>query len=286
MGSTTHIVDEAGAVLNRYEYDAWGNITAQEETVPNRFKFTGQQLDPVTQQYYLRARFYSPVIARFMQEDTYRSDGLNLYAYCANNPVYYTDPSGYAAKAICKKKADSYYEIIENGGKLTLEQREELKRYERLKNNECYQYEAEFGLTPYEAYKLLHPEAGERSVNQPEIPVAEPIDSQNEPKRTYSPSKKHDPQAGWGSENPIPNIEVGQQLLDSAYSSAKNKQLYNIYGTDIIKFQPDSSSGEWHAYRVSNTATEVPTDVYRQMLGDGLISEVGYRRLIKNNWYR
>ena len=30
-----------------------------------------------------------------MQEDTYRGDGLNLYAYCANNPVMYYDPSGY-----------------------------------------------------------------------------------------------------------------------------------------------------------------------------------------------
>ena len=97
MGSTTHIVDEAGNVQNRYEYDAWGNITAQEEAIPNRFKYTGQQLDPVTQQYYLRARFYNPVIARFTQEDTYRGDGLNLYAYCANNPVFYVDPSGFAS---------------------------------------------------------------------------------------------------------------------------------------------------------------------------------------------
>ena len=94
MGSTTHIVDEAGAVQNRYEYDAWGNLTVQEEAVPNRFKYTGQQFDPVTQQYYLRARFYNPVIARFTQEDTYRGDGLNLYAYCANNPVLYVDPTG------------------------------------------------------------------------------------------------------------------------------------------------------------------------------------------------
>ena len=94
MGSTTHIVDDAGTVQNRYEYDAWGNLTAQEEAIPNRFKYTGQQLDPVTQQYYLRARFYNPVIARFTQEDTYRGDGLNLYAYCANNPVFYIDPTG------------------------------------------------------------------------------------------------------------------------------------------------------------------------------------------------
>ena len=100
MGSTTHIVDEAGQVQNRYEYDAWGNITVQEEAVPNRFKYTGQQLDPVTQQYYLRARFYNPVIARFTQEDTYRGDGLNLYAYCANNPVYYADPTGYKKSSV------------------------------------------------------------------------------------------------------------------------------------------------------------------------------------------
>ena len=93
MGSCTHIVDDS-KVLNEYEYDAWGNIASQKETVKNRFKFNGQQLDPITQQYYLRARFYNPIIARFTQEDTYRGDGLNLYAYCANNPVYYVDPSG------------------------------------------------------------------------------------------------------------------------------------------------------------------------------------------------
>ena len=103
MGSTTHIVDEQGNVQNRYKYDAWGNLTAQEEAVPNRFKYTGQQFDPITQQYYLRARFYNPVIARFTQEDTYRGDGLNLYAYCANNPVYYVDPTGYYRN--CVKEA-------------------------------------------------------------------------------------------------------------------------------------------------------------------------------------
>ena len=61
------------------------------------FTYYGQQIDPITQQYYLRARFYNPVIGRFTQEDIYRGDGLNLYAYCANNPVYYIDPSGYSS---------------------------------------------------------------------------------------------------------------------------------------------------------------------------------------------
>ena len=112
MSSITHIVGsthEMGAdqVLNHYEYDAWGNTTVCEETVENRFRFNGQQYDPITQQYYLRARFYNPVIARFTQEDTYRGDGLKLYAYCANNPVYYEDPSGY--KPRCVKQAIAQY---------------------------------------------------------------------------------------------------------------------------------------------------------------------------------
>ncbi|MEQ2390660.1 RHS repeat-associated core domain-containing protein, partial [Waltera intestinalis] len=65
----------------------------------NRIRYTGQQYDELTEQYYLRARYYNPVAGRFMQEDVYQGDGLNLYAYCGNNPVVYDDPSGYARKA-------------------------------------------------------------------------------------------------------------------------------------------------------------------------------------------
>ena len=93
MSSITHVVDGTN-VLNHYEYDAWGDVTVCEEKIENRFRFNGQQYDPVTQQYYLRARYYNPVIARFTQEDSYWGDGLNLYKYCRNNPVYYIDPGG------------------------------------------------------------------------------------------------------------------------------------------------------------------------------------------------
>ena len=115
MGSTTHIVDEAGAVQNWYEYDAWGNITAKQEVIPNRYTYYGQQLDPITQQYYLRARFYNPVIGRFTQEDAYRGDGLNLYAYCANNPVFYVDPLGQykdGLDAATRKNIRDYVDVI------------------------------------------------------------------------------------------------------------------------------------------------------------------------------
>ena len=81
--------------------NAFGNLLSSKEDIHNRITYTGQQYDRVTNQYYLRARYYNPVIGRFTQEDVYRGDGLNLYAYCNNNPVEYCDPSGYAKK-ICK----------------------------------------------------------------------------------------------------------------------------------------------------------------------------------------
>lgn len=64
----------------------------------NRFRYTGEQYDPLTGQYYLRARYYNPVIARFTQEDTYYGDGLNLYTYCRNNPILNHDPTGHGTK--------------------------------------------------------------------------------------------------------------------------------------------------------------------------------------------
>ena len=111
QGSITHVIngkekesgelpqeDVQSRVLNHYEYDAFGNTIRCEEQVHNRFRYTGEQYDPLTGQYYLRARYYNPVIARFTQEDTYYGDGLNLYTYCRNNPILNHDPTGHGTK--------------------------------------------------------------------------------------------------------------------------------------------------------------------------------------------
>ena len=97
--STTFITGGHGDVLNSYQYDAFGMSLGTTEKLNNRIRYTGQQYDELTEQYYLRARYYNPVAGRFMQEDVYQGDGLNLYAYCGNNPVVYDDPSGYKRKA-------------------------------------------------------------------------------------------------------------------------------------------------------------------------------------------
>ena len=94
--STALLTDHVGKVRNHYRYSAFGEMLEGSESVGNRIRYTGQQYDEVSGQYYLRARYYNPVVGRFLQEDVYQGDGLNLYAYCGNNPVRYYDPSGYA----------------------------------------------------------------------------------------------------------------------------------------------------------------------------------------------
>ena len=114
-GDVTHLTGSQGQILNAYTYDAFGNMLSSREQRVNTFRYAGEMQDALTGHYYLRARFYNPIIARFTQEDTYRGDGLNLYAYVANNPIRYVDPSGYAkagksggTPASCVNKGDKY----------------------------------------------------------------------------------------------------------------------------------------------------------------------------------
>lgn len=111
-GDTIGTTNEEGKFLNKYEYDVFGNLTSQTESVTNRFLYSGEQFDEITGQYYLRARYYNPQIGRFIQEDMYRGDGLNLYIYVSNNPVNYVDTTGYS-KCDIKGSSNPKLEIIE-----------------------------------------------------------------------------------------------------------------------------------------------------------------------------
>jgi len=91
-----------GAVEATYYYDSFGNILDQTGEVDNSILYAGYQYDEETGLYYINARMYDPVTARFLQADTYLGNlndplSLNLYTYCLNNPHKYTDPSGHFA---------------------------------------------------------------------------------------------------------------------------------------------------------------------------------------------
>ena len=104
QGDILKIFDGNGTLYAEYSYDAWGKCTIKTNVNGiakiNPFRYRGYYLDDETGLYYLNARYYDPEIGRFISPDSieYLSpetiNGLNVYAYCLNNPVMYTDPSG------------------------------------------------------------------------------------------------------------------------------------------------------------------------------------------------
>ncbi len=99
-GDVVKVTDKAGARVNEYDYDVFGNSTYTLESKQNPYKYSGYYFDDETGYYYLNARFYDPKIARFISEDTYSGEyndplSLNLYTYCQNDPITYNDPNGH-----------------------------------------------------------------------------------------------------------------------------------------------------------------------------------------------
>jgi RHS repeat-associated protein len=104
-GSTSHLADSTGHLLEWYRYDLQGTPTvydpgnSQLSTAPSvRHLFTGQQWYSEIGLYDLRHRFYSPDIGRFLQADpiSFIGDAGNLYRYVKNNALTHLDPSGLA----------------------------------------------------------------------------------------------------------------------------------------------------------------------------------------------
>ena len=92
--------NSSGALTDTYTYTPYGKLSSHEGTSENSFLFTGEQYDPEAGLYYLRARYYSPELARFLSRDTFEgtlTDPLsqNRYLYARGNPAVYVDPSGH-----------------------------------------------------------------------------------------------------------------------------------------------------------------------------------------------
>ncbi len=99
LGSTRGLTDNTESLTDSYDYHPYGELSSHSGTSDNAFLFTGEQIDQETNNYYLRARYYSPSLTRFLSRDpfeglTAKPITLNDYIYAGNNPIRYTDPSG------------------------------------------------------------------------------------------------------------------------------------------------------------------------------------------------
>ena len=105
-GDVTEIYSDNGTLVGKYSYTAFGEciVKVNEGGIAekNPIRYRGYYYDEETSLYYLKSRYYDPITGRFITIDDISYidpetiNGLNLYAYCGNNPVMYTDPNGTA----------------------------------------------------------------------------------------------------------------------------------------------------------------------------------------------
>lgn len=104
QGDIIRIYNSGGTLCGEYTYDAWGKCAIITDingiASLNSFRYRGYYYDAEVGLYYLKSRYYDPEVGRFISPDDTeyldpeKLDGLNLYAYCLNNPVMYVDPDG------------------------------------------------------------------------------------------------------------------------------------------------------------------------------------------------
>ena len=106
QGTVWGYADEAGDVVARWTYDAWGNVLSEEiaegaaELRAVRYRFQGRERSASTGLTNFRMRWYDAVTGRWLSKDPIGlSGGLNLYAFCGNNVLIVTDPYGLCAKS-------------------------------------------------------------------------------------------------------------------------------------------------------------------------------------------
>ena len=114
QGDVVQIIDEGGVPQAEYVYSPWGEIISAEGDLAevNPLRYRGYYYDSETGFYYLQSRYYDPENHRFINADSYASTGqgflgVNMFAYCSNNPVNNFDNDGKRqghASAIAKAK--------------------------------------------------------------------------------------------------------------------------------------------------------------------------------------
>ena len=96
-GNITKYLDESGATVASYEYDAFGRLIFASGLMADSFahRFSTKYFDSETGLYYYGYRYYKPPIMRWLNCDPIEEEGgLNLYAMCRNHPLWAVDTNG------------------------------------------------------------------------------------------------------------------------------------------------------------------------------------------------
>ena len=94
------IIDENGKSVVQYQTDAYGNVITEDDSIYNPIRYKGYYYDSEIGLYYCQSRYYAPFLCRWINMDnpnfldTKSINGLNLFAYCNNNPVMIVDEDG------------------------------------------------------------------------------------------------------------------------------------------------------------------------------------------------
>ena len=109
LGSPVSSTNTAGGINWEEHYTPFGEKWESSSANNDQMSFTGHIADSATGLTYMQARYYDPVIGRFLSNDpvilqehmngAQGLQGFNRYAYVNNNPYKYTDPNGEAACA-------------------------------------------------------------------------------------------------------------------------------------------------------------------------------------------
>lgn len=94
QGSVRAITDTSGAVAATFDYDGYGLLTSHTGNASTPLGFDGQYTDADTQLQYLQARYYDPATAQFLTVDPMVMATHHPYAFAADNPLSFSDPSG------------------------------------------------------------------------------------------------------------------------------------------------------------------------------------------------
>ena len=121
QGDIIGIVDGNGNLVVEYRYDAWGKPILTTGTLKtslgelNPFRYRGYVWDTESGLYYLRSRYYNMITCRFINKDDYYGELAqcyphNLFCYCANTPICYSDRNGRYPVNVSEIK--QYFEYI------------------------------------------------------------------------------------------------------------------------------------------------------------------------------